>query len=110
MIDRRKFERVPFDAELTIKEVYNQERTEKEEIPIPIKILDISKGGMGFKAEESLPLHYYFNAKINIGEERVIYTVLHIIRKHTEGNEYHYGCEFTGLADVVAMDIPSSNA
>lgn len=105
MKERRKAPRLSYNAILTIDEVYNQEEVIKESREIPIKAVDISRGGIGFTAKEELPLGYYFNAKIDLGNGRQFYSVLKIIRKDTEDDELVYGCEFTGLADILSLYI-----
>ena len=106
MEDRRKAQRVPYHAVITIDSVYNQEEIIHEKREIPIEILDISKGGIGFTAKADLPVSFYFNAKIDLGGDRLFYSVLHIIRKEpSEDAGYTYGCEFTGLADILSFYI-----
>jgi len=107
MEERRRAPRLPYNAILTIDEVYNQNEVIKETREIPIKAVDISRGGIGFTASESLPLGYYFNAKIDLGNGRQFYSVLKIIRvdTHDDEDEIVYGCEFTGLADILSLYI-----
>ncbi|MBM7562167.1 PilZ domain-containing protein [Fusibacter tunisiensis] len=105
MKERRRDSRVPYNAVMTIDEVYNQETSLKEEQVVQIKVTDISKGGMGFETDAELPLNFYFNAKIDLGNERFFYSVLRIIRKNPIENGYDYGCEFTGLADILSLYI-----
>jgi len=105
MRERRKAHRIPYKAVMTIDEVYNQQDVIKETREIPIEVLDISKGGIGFIAQEELPLNYYFNAKIDLGNKRQFYSVLRIMRKETLPQGFNYGCEFTGLADILSLYI-----
>lgn len=105
MKERRKSKRIPYNAVLTIDEVYNQDEVIKEERVIDIKVTDISKGGIGFEAETELPLDYYFNAKIDLGSDRLFYSVLRIMRKKEIEGGFDYGCEFTGLADILSLYI-----
>lgn len=105
MKERRRAHRLPYEAVMTIDEVYNQDNVIKEKREIPIFVLDISKGGIGFSAEADLPLNYYFNAKIDLGNGRLFYSVLRLIRKDTDEHKFVYGCEFTGLADILSLYI-----
>lgn len=105
MRERRRAHRVPYKGVLTIDEVYNQDISIKEKRNVNIEVTDISKGGLGFNATESLPLDYYFNAKIDLGNSRMFYCVLKIIRKDETEEGYNYGCEFTGLADILSLYI-----
>lgn len=105
MRERRKAHRIPYKAVMTVDEVYNQQNVIKESRSIPIEVVDISKGGLGFLASEELPLNYYFNARIDLGNDRKFYSVLRIIRKEKLDDQYIYGCEFTGLADILSLYI-----
>ncbi len=105
MRERRRASRVPYEGVLTIDEVYNQEVSIKEKREINIEVTNISKSGLGFNAVEELPLFFYFNAKIDLGNGRMFYSVLKIIRKDETSEGYNYGCEFTGLADILSLYI-----
>jgi len=105
MKERRKAQRLPYHAVLTVDEIYNQNEVIRESKKIPIEALDISKGGIGFVAKEALPLDYYFNAKVDLGNGRQFYSVLKIVRKEEREDGYIYGCEFTGLADILSLYI-----
>ena len=105
MRERRRAHRVTYNAMINIDELYNQDRVIKGQREFPIEILDISKGGLGFLAKEELPLHFYFNAKIDLGNGKLFYSVLKIIRIEELEEGYNYGCEFTGLADILSLYI-----
>lgn len=101
MDERRKSKRLDYNAVITLEEIYNQDKVIKEPRSIDIVVHDISKGGMGFFSKGDLPLNYYFNAKIDLAENRKFYSVLRIIRKDILEDGFQYGCEFTGLADIL---------
>lgn len=101
MDERRKAKRLDYTAMIILEELYNQNTIIKEPQSVNIVVHDISKGGMGFYSESDLPLNFYFNAKIDLGERRKFYSVLRIIRKEVSENGFQYGCEFTGLADIL---------
>lgn len=105
MEERRKNKRVSYKAVISVDSFYNQDEIIRDEKEIPIEIVDISKGGIGFTAEQRLPVGYYFNARIHLGEDRMFYSVLHILYEAQQGTVYHYGCEFTGLADILSLYI-----
>ena len=105
MDERRKTHRLPIDITLTIESLYKQGDEKIENVKDEIKVVDISKGGISFEVNDDLPLNYYFNAKITIDEEKSFFSVLKIIRKIEIENEYHYGCEFVGLANVLSDSI-----
>ena len=105
MRERRRTHRVSYNAVINIDEVYNQDRIINGQREFPIEILDISKGGIGFIAKEELPLNFYFNAKIDLGNGKLFYSVLKITRIEEVEHGFNYGCEFTGLADILSLYI-----
>lgn len=105
MKERRRNHRVSYNAVINIDQVYNQDQVIKETQSFPVEIVDISKGGVGFIAQTELPMNYYFNAKLDLGNGKQFYSVLKIIRKRQEDDQFIYGCEFTGLADVLSLYI-----
>lgn len=105
MRERRRSHRLTYNAVINIDQVYNQEQIIKGTREFPVEILDISKGGIGFIAKEELPLNFYFNAKIDLGNGKQFYSVLKIMRVEDVEDGYNYGCEFTGLADILSIYI-----
>ena len=105
MRERRRSHRVSYNAVINVDEVYNQDKIIKVNREFPIEIIDISKGGIGFITTEELPLNYYFNAKIDLGNGKQFYSVIKIMRIEDTDNGFNYGCEFTGLADILSLYI-----
>ena len=104
-MERRKDKRFPFEITLNIQELYKQDDVKIKNMNEEFQVVNISKSGLGFACEHELPLDFYFNAKITIDEEKFFFTVLKIIRQVEEGKEFHYGCEFVGLADILSNTI-----
>ncbi len=105
MDNRRKFDRIPTNIALSIESLYKQDHVMIDDINENIVVTDVSKSGIGFASTHQMPIGYYFNAKITFDDEKFFYSVLKIIRIHEEDNEYDYGCEFVGLADILALTI-----
>jgi len=105
MIEKRRNSRLPVDITLTIEELYKQDHVKIDNINEEIHVVDISKGGIAFEVKNDLPLNFYFNSKIKIDNEKSFFSVLKIIRKEKIENGYRYGCEFVGLASVLASFI-----
>lgn len=107
MEERRRHQRLPVDIYLHVDSLYKEGKEALEEINKDIEVVDISKGGIGFITPVELPLNFFFNARISLGEDRSFYSVLKIIRVHFDEKEglYHYGCEFVGLADILTHYI-----
>ncbi len=103
MEERRKAKRMPVTLSLEISDLYKQDNVLVRDIYAPIKVIDISKTGIGFISESVLPLGYYFNANINLDNTDTLHCVIQIIRSQpTEGKETIYGCEFVGMATVLS--------
>lgn len=100
--DKRRSKRVAIELQLNISNLFKQDHVVIEEISEPITVKNISKTGIGFICKNVLPLDYYFNAVIQIGDkDSSIYTVIQIIRvQELEDGTYFYGCEFVGLSPV----------
>lgn len=107
MVERRQFKRLPIELSLEIKKIYKQDYVIIEDVDTQITVLDISKSGIGFLSKAKLPIDYYFDGKIKLGESDYFYAVIHIVRGEVasggEGNSY--GAEFVGLAPFLANKI-----
>ena len=102
MQDRRQSKRVRVTLDLVVSSLFVQDN-DKISIDSPIIVKDVSRTGIGFVSKSILPMNYYFNAALNLGEvDSTLYTVVKIIRcEALEDDEYSYGCEFVGMAPVL---------
>lgn len=101
MQEKRRSKRLPITLELEISRLFKQDNVKVTDVDAPIEVIDISKDGVGFKSDSVLPLDYYFNAKMSIGDdENVLYCVVKIIRIDSDGETNLYGCEFVGMAPI----------
>ena len=102
MEDRRHSRRIKVTLNLVVSSLFIQDN-EGISIESPIVVKDISRTGLGFVSKSILPLNYYFNASLNIGDESsVLYSVVKIVRcEALENDVYSYGCEFVGMAPVL---------
>ncbi len=105
MREKRRSMRKPFKGYLEIDELYNQETILRNIRTIEVEFFDISRHGVGFTCKEEVPLNYYFNAKLDLGNNTGFYAVLKVIRSDKNGDTYTYGCEFVGLADILSVLI-----
>ena len=102
MEDKRKSKRLDVDMTLNISNLFKQDNVLIGNIDAPIHVVNISRGGIGFQSEAILPVGYYFNAKINLGnKDSSLSTVVQIIRTEKLDKGMYYGCEFIGLAPVL---------
>lgn len=106
-MEKRRSVRKPFRGSIEIDELYNQERVVTSPYTVDVEFYNISKGGIGFLSTAELPLDFYFNAKIDLGNGTGFYAVLKVVRSEPDvvSGGYRYGCEFVGLADVLAILI-----
>lgn len=104
MQEKRRAKRMQVELNLRISSLFMQDNVKVENIDAPINVIDISKCGIGFITESILPLDYYFNATINLGDENAtLYCVVKIIRsKDLEDGMHLYGCELIGVAPVLS--------
>lgn len=105
MKDRRRAMRYPTQINIRIESLYKQDSVAIDNVNEDIVVTDVSKTGIGFSSAHSLPLNFYFNSRIAFDDERFFYSVLKIIRIVQEDGLYQYGCEFVGLADILAATV-----
>ena len=87
---------------LKISNIFKQDNILIENVDAPITVLNISKTGIGFETDAVLPIGYYFNSKIDLGDkDSSLYTVVQIVRTEERGEKMYYGCEFIGLAPIL---------
>lgn len=98
MEDRRRSKRLQLDSKLIIKSVDNAEE-------VGIDILDVSKSGIGFKAEKLLSIGELYEAFLTIWTKEVIHTFLKIVRIELLESGYAYGAVFIGMPELDASRI-----
>lgn len=101
--EKRRSKRQDIDLTLNISKLFKQDNISIQDIDSPIHVNNISRHGIGFTSIALLPIGYYFNAKIKLGnDDSMLYTVVKIIRSTTEDDgSIYYGCEFIGLAPIL---------
>ncbi|MDD5935242.1 MAG: PilZ domain-containing protein [Clostridiales bacterium] len=109
MQEKRRDKRTKVTLNLEISSLFKQDNVKVEMADTPIQVVDISRSGIGFQSESSLPLGYYFNACIQLGQEDAkLYCVVKIIRSlRIDDKKYMYGCEFVGMAPVLSYIFDS---
>lgn len=105
MEERRKFDRLPLKLELNISELFKQDYELISDINEGIEIKNISKSGIGLVCAHELPLGYYFDANIQLSEDKHFFSVLKIVRTEKQNDKYFIGCEFVGLADILSARL-----
>lgn len=103
--ERRRYKRLPIELHLEVDEVFKQDYIVIKDLNASVSVFDISKSGIGFISEASLPLGYYFRARINLGNNDFFYVVIQIVRADFSQNQKRYGAEFIGLAPFLADKV-----
>lgn len=105
IVEKRRYKRVKADLTLNVSSLFKQDNVKISNIDSPITVINISKSGIGFEAKSILPIDFYFNAALRLGDEQedVLYCVVKIVRcQPIKGSDYYsYGCEFVGMAPVL---------
>lgn len=101
MIEMRREKRWPAKLNLEISSLFKQDHVKVENINAPIEVFDVSKAGIGFKTKSVLPIGYYFNARLVLGETGALNCVVRIIRQQEKDDGYVYGCEIVGTASIM---------
>ena len=80
MQEKRRDKRLPVcSMKLEISSLFKQDNQIIKNIDAPISVHDISKGGIGFITKSDLPLNFYFNACIQLGDaDAKLYCVVKI--------------------------------
>jgi hypothetical protein len=104
--ERRRYKRLPIELNLEVDEVFKQDYVVIKNLNASISVFDISKNGVGFISEATLPIGYYFRGRINLGNEDFFHVVIQIVRASIhDDNQILYGAEFVGLAPFLADKV-----
>ena len=103
-LEKRRFARYEAELNLKISSLFKQDNVQVKDIETPIKVTNLSRSGIAFTANSILPIGFYFNAELKLGDDdAVLYCVVKIVRKEylVLENTNRYGCEFVGLSPVL---------
>lgn len=100
MQDRRKNKRTDLESKLVIKRLDGESRNE-----VTIKIVDVSKNGVGFECGESLQIGEVYEAYLTIWTKEVIHAFLQIVRIELRPGGYGYGAIFIGMPEMDSARI-----
>lgn len=101
MEERRKNKRTAMNSRLLIKRLDNEEK----HIEVDIEIVDVSKSGVGFKAEQLLKIGEVYESYLTIWTKEVLHAFLQIVRIELQGEDYVYGAVFIGMPEMEASRI-----
>lgn len=109
--EKRWAKRMSINAKIRLQSMKNNRKVafDLNENDIEVSVLDISKGGMGFKTTEFLPLNSYYEAKVVLWTRETFDSIIEIVRMENDGTDdmITYGCKFVGLspADQFKIDV-----
>ena len=110
MTEKRSSKRINVNMTLKISDLFKQDNVKIENINAPITVTNLSKTGIGFETDAVLPVDYYFNAKLTLGNENsLLYTVVQIVRVETKEDKMYYGAKFIGLAPILDLIFENFN-
>lgn len=103
MDEKRRSKRLKANLTLNVSNLFKQDNVNIGSLSSPITVFDVSKHGIGFRSKDIIPLDYYFNATLRLGnDDDCIYCVVKIVRCIPgENGEYSYGCEYVGMAPIL---------
>lgn len=104
-VERRKYERLPVDCKLKVSKLYKQNYDRVELVDADINVIDISKGGIGFRSRSVIPVGCYFDATIGLDEKEYFRSVVKVVRCMEDDQGFFYGAEFVGLAGFLAHKV-----
>lgn len=109
--EKRWAKRMSINAKIKLQSIKNNKTVafELNKEDIEVEVTNISKGGMGFKTTEFLPLNSYYEAKVVLWTRESFDSIVEIVRMENDGEEdkISYGCKFVGLspADQFKIDV-----
>ena len=85
---------------LVIKRMDGQNHQE-----VSIKIIDVSKSGLGFICSEALQIGEVYESFLTIWTKEVIHAFLKIARIELQGDDFFYGALFIGMPEMDSSRI-----
>lgn len=103
MEERRRHKRLELDVSLQLERLDEAGVTTLKYVHV--KILDLSRSGLGFTSSQELEIGSYYDTKIQIWTKEVIEVVIEIVRRKKLDEGFHYGGEFIGMTETNALKI-----
>ncbi|MCR5626459.1 MAG: PilZ domain-containing protein [Lachnospiraceae bacterium] len=93
--ERRREKRMDIDVSITIRRL-GENASDKG---VQVKVLDLSKGGIGFSCAEKLESGAAYAADIKIWTGDIIHSIINVVRVSKGENESIYGGVFIGMPE-----------
>ena len=78
-IEKRRHRRVKANLKLNVSTLFKQNNVKIQNVDSPIRVINISKSGIGFESKSVFPIGFYFNAALRLGEEEDVLYCWHLI-------------------------------
>lgn len=101
MEERRRNVRTELASTLIIQRIGGQLVNETCEI----KVVDVSKTGVGFSCNRPLEIGAVYEANLRIWTQEVLHSLIEIVRIEKRARDYVYGGIFVGMPESVASRI-----
>ena len=93
MEERRRSKRTSLPSKLIMKELGGENKQ------VSIKIIDVSKSGIGFECKEQLQIGEVYETHLTIWTKEVIHAIIQVVRIELKGKHFAYGAIFMGMPD-----------
>ena len=106
--EHRKSKRTGMNVKIKLRTIQMEETTADSNEVIEVDVVNISKDGMGFKAEKILAFNELYDTEIILSNGEKFNSIIKIVRmENTDEPETLYGCHFVGIngADQFKIDI-----
>lgn len=107
MVEKRNDVRMDIDAQIKLN-LLNSNSGAGEKEAFDVHLINVSKGGIAFRAKEKLELNSYYDVMLRLWNSEVFETVIEIIRMENYGEEETlYGGRYIGMipSDRLKIEI-----
>lgn len=95
MQERRRNKRMELEANLTINTL-----DEDKPKDVLIRIMDVSKRGIGFQCVETLQINDVYECHLTLWTKEVLHAFLKVVRVDEKADPYEYGAVFIGMSET----------
>lgn len=95
-VEKRHNYRMELSATLVMKPVGTNEQSS----PTAIRIMDVSKSGIGFATPVKLQTDMIYEVDLTLWTKDTIHSLFKIMREKPTNNGYEYGATFIGMSET----------
>ncbi len=105
MEEKRRDRRLDLDVTLELSRIDDEDGITTIKL-VHVDVVDLSRGGLGFKTKQELKPGSFYNTKLQIWTKDIIEAIVKIVRCNKgDDGYYHYGATFVGMIDKDALKI-----